>query len=89
MNIDLKGAIKLIFVEEKINDNLSKKEIVVTIDEDTQYPQDIVCQALNKSIENLEGFKIGDRVVVTCNLRGRESKGKHYNQLLIWGIKKQ
>ena len=88
MNIELRGILKVIYAEEKINDSLSKKEIVVTIDEDTQYPQDISCQALNKNIDYLEGFNMGDKVSVNCNLRGRESKGKYYNQLQIWAIKK-
>ena len=89
MNVELKGTLKIIYQEEKINDTLSKKEIVVTIDEETGYPQDIICQAINKKIDELEGFQMGDRVTVGCNLRGRESKGKYYNQLLIWTIKKQ
>jgi len=88
MNIELRGILKVIFAEEKINDNLSKKEIVITVDHDQQYPQDIVCQALNKKIDDLDGFKMGDMVSVNCNLRGKESNGKYYNQLLLWQIKK-
>jgi hypothetical protein len=89
MNVELKGTLKLISAEEKINDGLSKKELVVTIDEDTQYPQDIICQALNKSIELITAdFKMGDRVSVNCNLRGKASNGKYYNQLILWSIKK-
>ena len=88
MNIELKGTLKIIYAEEKITDSLSVKEIVVTVDVDTQYPQDISCKAMNAKIDELESFKMGDSVVVNCNLRGRESKGKYYNQLLIWSIKK-
>jgi len=88
MNVELKGTLKVIFAEEKITDNLSIKEIVVTVDEDSQYPQDINCRAINQKIDELSTFKMGDRVMVNCNLRGRESKGKYYNQLVIWTIKK-
>ncbi len=88
MNVELKGTLKIIFTEEKISDSLSKKEIVVTVDEDTSYPQDVSCQALNKKIEELDGFKMGDRVSVMCSIRGREHNGKYYNQLLMWRINK-
>jgi len=89
MNVELKGILKVIFAEEKINDTLSKKEIVITVDGDTQYPQDIVCQAINKQIDLLDNtFKMGDSVTATCNLRGREKNGKYFNQLALWSIKK-
>jgi len=89
MNVELKGTLKVISAEEKINDALSKKEIVVTIDEDSQYPQDIICQALNKSIELITAdFKMGDKVHVNCNLRGKASNGKYFNQLILWSIRK-
>jgi hypothetical protein len=89
MNVELKGTLKVISAEERVSDNFSKKEIVVTVDEDTQYPQDIVCQAINKQIELITAdFKMGGKVIVSCNLRGRASNGKYYNQLVLWSIKK-
>lgn len=89
MNVELKGVLKLINAEEKISDSLSKKEIVVTIEHDTQYPQDISCQAINQRIDLIKDFQMGDFVTVSCNLRGKESNnGKYFNQLQIWAIKK-
>ena len=89
MNVELKGILKVIFAEEKISDALSKKEIVITVEHDTQYPQDIVCQALNKSIDLITAdFKMGDVVTASCNLKGREKNGKYFNQLVLWGLKK-
>lgn len=86
MNVELKGVVKLLLDKVQINDNLEKREIVVTIEEDTQYPQDIIVQAINTKIDLLNGFKAGDLVIVKCNLKGRESKGKYYNQLNLWEI---
>lgn len=89
MNVELKGTLKVIFAEEKITDALSKKEIVITVDENTQYPQDICCQALNKKIDIITAdFKMGDKVTAKCNLNGREKNGKYYNQLVLWDLKK-
>lgn len=87
MNIELRGTLKTIFTEQKINDNLSKKEIVVTIDEDTKYPQDIICQAVNQKIDMLKDFQMGDKVAVKCDLRGKGNKdGRYFNNLSIWEI---
>jgi hypothetical protein len=88
MIVELKGTVKVIFAEEKISDKLSKKEIVITIDEDSQYPQDVIVQAINQKIDAISQYKMGDRALVKANLRGRESKGRYYNQLTIWEINK-
>lgn len=89
MNVELKGTIKLINKEEKVTDNLTVQEVVITIDEDSQYPQDIVCRAVNSKIESIKPFKEGDKVIASVDLRGRENKGKFYNQLVMWNIKNQ
>lgn len=88
MNVELTGTLKVILSEVKINDALSKKEIVITIDEDTKYPQDIICAAMNKKIEILDSFKMGQKVTAKCNLRGNKSgDNKYFNNLQVWDIK--
>jgi hypothetical protein len=90
MYIDLKGTVKEILSQVQVTDNFSKQELVVAIDEDTQYPQEIIAQATNTKIDELKGLAVGDKVVVKCNLRGNKSKeGRHFNQLVIWKIEKE
>jgi len=89
MLVEIKGTLKVIFTEEKISDKMSKKEIVVTIGADTEYPQDIICEAVNKKIDLLDGYSMGENVVVKCDLRGRESKGRYYNKFSIVDINKK
>jgi hypothetical protein len=94
MTIELTGTLKVIFAKETVSDNkLDKQNIVVTIDENTDYPQDIIVQAVNKKIETLTSanVKIGDKVIVKCNLKGKENKNKagfYFNQLDLWNITK-
>lgn len=83
MIIELKGTLKVIFAEEQINESLKKKQIVITIDEDTQYPQDITLEAINNGIRQLDSFNMGQVVVATAYLKGRANKGKYYNQLTL------
>jgi single-strand DNA-binding protein len=88
MNIELKGTLKAIFAEEQITENFRKKKIVVAIDEDTQYPQEIIVDVLNDKISHLDNYKMGDSVIANANLRGKNNKGKYFNQLILWSIKK-
>lgn len=88
MQVELKGTLKVIFADAKINDNLEKKEVVISIDESTGYPQDIIVQAINNKIQLLNGFKMGDAVTIKCNLRGKSTNGKYYNQLSVFAIEK-
>ncbi len=88
MTVELKGILKIIYKEEKVSDNLSKKEVVITVDHDTQYPQDILCSALNTQIDQLDHFKMGDFVIIKCSLKGREYNGKYYNQLNLFNVQK-
>lgn len=86
MNVVLEGTVKQKNNFEQITDNYSKRELVVIVDESTQYPQPIICHASNAKITLLDNIHEGQMVKVTCNLRGKENKGKFYNSLEIWKI---
>jgi hypothetical protein len=87
MTIDLKGTLKVIYAEKVINETLKKVEFVVTIDENTEYPQDIVVQAINNKIDLLKQFQSGFKVLAKCNLKGKaNADGKYFNQLNLWEI---
>ena len=89
MQVELRGTVIVIHSEQKINENMSKKEIVITVDEKTEYPQEIIVEAINKQIKLLQDIQVGDSVVAKCNIRGKKSSnGKHYNKLNIWEINK-
>lgn len=88
MTIEIIGTVKTKGEQKQITDNLSLQDFVVTIDETTQYPQHIVIEATNQKIELLNSIQIGDKVTVHVNLRGKESKGRYFNQLVLWKITK-
>ena len=88
MIVQLNGTLKVIFAEQVISDKLTKKEIVVTVDETTQYPQDIICQTVNDRTKLLDGFQMGQKVSVKCDLRGKQSKERYYNNFLVLEISK-
>lgn len=84
------GTIKLIFDEYvKPNAKLTTRQFVVDIDEDNQ---PITFELFNSKCKFLNAFKVGDRINVFFNIRGREvtihEKTKYFNSLQAWRIEK-
>ncbi len=84
--MNLKGTIKLINNPQKVSDKLTKQQMVLTIDEDTKYPQNIAIEFLNDKTQILQKHKAGEKVSVDINLRGNEYNGKYYNNLVGWKV---
>jgi len=88
----LNGTIKVIKDTVQISDKFSKREFVVN-DSSSMYPQDIMLQSVQDKCSMLDGYKEGDNVEVSFNLRGREwtsptGEVKYFNTLDAWKIEK-
>ena len=88
----LKGNIKVINATVQVTGKFSKREFVIN-DTSSMYPQDILFQSVQDKCSMLDGYKEGDSVEVSFNLRGREwtsPKGdiKYFNTLDAWRIEK-
>ncbi len=86
--MEIVGTLHKIFDERRITDNFTIREFVVKVD-DGQYTQEILCQCVNKKVDLIIGFKPGERVAVSINLRGKEKNGKWYNQIEAWKIERE
>ena len=86
MTIEIKGTVKVLNQTEQVTDKFAKKEVVLTIDQDSKYPQDISIQAINDKISLLDSINVGDSITIVANLNGRESKGRYYNSLTIFKL---
>jgi len=82
--MEITGTIKVLGNLEKVSDKLTKKQVVVTTNE--QYPQDLAIEFLNDKIDTLKNFKVGNKVIIGINLRGREYNGKYYNNIVGWRV---
>ena len=82
----IKGVIKVIKETEQITDSFKKRVLVVT--EDGKYPQDIAVEFVQDKTDDLNAYKVGDRVDVEYNRRGREYNGNYYVNLNGWKISK-
>lgn len=90
--MEVKGKIKFIGSTQQVSDNFSKREIVVSTDE--QYPQHISIEFNQDKCAVLDKYNIGDNVEVGINLRGREwtnpqGETKYFNSIQGWNIKKE
>ena len=86
----LNGTIKVIKDTVQVTEKFSKREFVVN-DSGSMYPQDIEFQIVQDKCSMLDGYKEGDNVEVSFNLRGREwtsptGEVKYFNTLDAWKI---
>jgi len=84
MELKLTGKIKLINETQTWDSGFSKREFVLTTQE--QYPQDVKLEVVKDKCALLDKFKVGDNVDVSFNVRGNEYNGKYYVSLQGWKI---
>lgn len=90
--MDVIGILKQVNETQKISDTFQKREFVVTIEPNSQYPQHVSFQATQDKcgLFDFGKFKVGDEVKVHFNLRGREWNGpegvRYFNTLEAWRI---
>jgi single-strand DNA-binding protein len=85
MTYELTGKVKLVQDEQTFG-NFVKREVVVTIDESSKYPQDISVDFCQDKVGLLDNVRAGQDVTISFNLRGRESKNRYFNSLQGWKI---
>lgn len=88
MVIDLRGVIKKIYNVKIISPNLSVVDIVITIDDLSKSPQDIIATLKNEKIELAKGFEKETRVIGRCFLNGKEKDGKYFIALSMFDLVK-
>lgn len=93
MGIEITGKIHAIFDTKKVTDRFQKREFVMEVADNPRYPQYVLFQITGDRVDSLDGFRVGDDVLVEFSLRGREwtsPKGetKYFNSLDVWKIAK-
>jgi hypothetical protein len=89
--MEIKGKVKAIFATKEVSSSFKSREIVVTTDE--QFVQHISVQFMQDKCGILDGYKVGENVVIGINLRGREwlspqGETKYFNTIQGWKINK-
>ena len=68
--MEVTGKIEFIGTTHAVSEKFSKRELVVTTNE--QYPQSISIEFNQDKCTILDRYKLGDNVTVGVNLRGRK-----------------
>jgi len=89
--MEVLGKVKFISNDIKVSDSFTKRELVVTTDE--QYPQHILINFVQDKVDLIDKLSIGEEVKVSINLRGREwvnpqGETKYFNDIQGWRIEK-
>jgi len=83
----IRGTILSIGDLQEFNDgSFQKKEIVLRIDETSQYPQEIPIEIVQKSLVMLDQVKVGDEIDLDVNLRGSIYNDKRYSNIQGWRL---
>ena len=89
--METKGIIKLIRDTQSVSEKFSKREIILTEDFTSQYPQVRIYELQQDNCSKLDNFKVGDEVIVEFNRNGRswlnpQGEEKFFNTDVIWKI---
>jgi hypothetical protein len=82
--MELIGKVKLIMDEKAFSSGFTKREFVITTEE--QYPQEIVFELAKEKGQLINSYSPGDRIKVFFDVRGREWQGKYFVNLAAWKL---
>lgn len=80
------GKIKLVFEPMSFASGFTKREFVLTMEDD--YPQDVKFVCVKEKCSLLDHVAAGDRVKVAFRIRGNEYKERYYVDLQSFKIDK-
>lgn len=88
---EIVGKIEYIGPDQIVSDKFKKRELVVATDE--QYSSPIMIEFHQDKTEYLEGYKNGESVKVSINIRGRkwvspQGETRYFNTIQGWRIER-
>ncbi len=93
MGLEATGKIYALFDAKQVTQRFRKREFVVEIADNPEYPQHVLFQLTGDRCDTLDQFEKGDEVRVEFSLRGREwtspkNEIKYFNSLDVWTLQK-
>ncbi|MBX7241911.1 MAG: DUF3127 domain-containing protein [Bacteroidia bacterium] len=89
--MEVTGKLHAKFDTQDVSASFKKREFVLEIVENPQYPQFVTFQLVQDKCGLIDAFALGGEVVVSFNLRGRawnspQGETKYFNTLEAWRI---
>lgn len=90
--MEIKGKVYEIGQILQVTEKLQKRELILEVAENPQYPEYIKFETINDKCALLDNVRVGDEADVSFNLRGRPwtdktGKKSYFNSLHLWKIK--
>ncbi len=88
----IKGILVEVFETQTVKETFRKREFVVEVQENPQYPEYIKLEAIQDKCDMLDQYTVGsDEVTVDFNLKGRawvnaQGVKQYFNTLQAWKI---
>jgi len=91
MGLEIEGRIHELFEVKQVTERFRKREFVIELTDNPQYPQFVLFQLTGNRCDALDDFEKGQEVRVEFSLRGREWKSpqgeiKYFNSLDVWKL---
>ncbi len=91
MGFKIRGNIHAIFDARQITERFRKREFVLELAQNPNYPQYVIFQLTGDRCDKLDSFDVGEEVQVEFSLRGREwtspqDEVKYFNSLDVWAL---
>jgi hypothetical protein len=87
MAFEIEGKLHKLFPTEQKSGSFQAREFVLEVP-DGNYPQMVKFQAVQERCAQLDGFREGERLKVSFDLRGREWQGKYFTNLNAWRVER-
>ena len=90
MALETTGKLIEIYPTQEINDRFKKREFVVEVGENAQYPNYAKFQLVQNKCEDINAFKVGDMVKISFDIRGgkweKDGRVNYITNLQAWRI---
>lgn len=89
--MQLTGKLIKRFDAVQVSDKFTKRDFVVQVHDNPQYPQEIIFQLVNNNVDQLKGLKENQEITVDFDIRGRmwtspAGEDKWFNTLQAWRV---
>lgn len=89
--MNIKGKLIKKFETQVVSDKFKKREFVLEISENPQYPEHVKFELIQDKVSLLDSFNLGDQIDVSFNLKGRalvnqQGVKNYFNSLQAWKI---
>ncbi len=89
--MEVTGKLHVLFDTQEVSASFKKREFVLMIADNPQYPQYVQFQLTQEKCVLLDAFQVGADITVLFNLRGRawtnpQGETKYFNQLEAWKV---